>query len=104
MCNRVGSTFTPQLAEAIPTRRITTDDLERDKVIAQRIALFSWVEEKHLDVPDGPECGGFLMFAQQGSSLRQVLMTQFIDCLTRNAEDKSLQSTPRQVDLHSQLL
>ena len=68
------STFTPQLAEAIPPRPITTDDLERDRVLAQRIALFGWIEEKHLDIPcdddEGPENTkstrhGFMMFAQQ---------------------------------------
>lgn len=58
-------TFIPQLAEAIPPRPITTDDLERDRILAQRIALFDWIEEKHLEVPEGPDSRGFLMFAQQ---------------------------------------
>lgn len=60
------STFIPQLAEAQPPRQVTTDDLERDRILAQRIALFGWVEEKHLDVPEPTGSGGFLMFAQQG--------------------------------------
>ncbi|TFK29629.1 hypothetical protein FA15DRAFT_690940 [Coprinopsis marcescibilis] len=58
-------TFTPQLAQANPPRPITTDDLEKDKVLAQRIALFGWIEEKHLDIPEGEGSKGFLMFAQQ---------------------------------------
>ncbi|THH05985.1 hypothetical protein EW145_g4397 [Phellinidium pouzarii] len=58
-------TFTPQVAEADPPRPITTDDLERDRILAQRIALFGWVEEKHLEVPEGTDSRGFLMFAQQ---------------------------------------
>ena len=58
-------TFTPQLARAVPPRPITTDDLERDRVLAQRIALFGWLEEKHLDVPEGEGSKGFMMFAQQ---------------------------------------
>ncbi|KAH8110825.1 hypothetical protein DFH11DRAFT_1618962 [Phellopilus nigrolimitatus] len=58
-------TFTPQLAEAEPPRPVTTDDLERDRILAQRVALFGWIEEKHLDVPEGPDSRGFLMFAQQ---------------------------------------
>jgi hypothetical protein len=49
-----------------PPRPITTDDLERDRVLSQRIALFSWVEENHLDIPEGEGSKGFLMFAQQG--------------------------------------
>lgn len=60
------STFTPQVARAIPPRPITADDLERDRVLSQRIALFGWVEEKHLDIPEGEGSKGFLMFAQQG--------------------------------------
>jgi len=35
-------------------------------VLSQRIALFGWLEEKHLDVPEGEGSKGFLMFAQQG--------------------------------------
>ena len=60
------STFTPQLPRLIPPRQVTTDDLERDRVLAQRIALFGWIEEKHLDVPEEDGSKGFLMFAQQG--------------------------------------
>ncbi|RXW24812.1 hypothetical protein EST38_g1017 [Candolleomyces aberdarensis] len=58
-------TFTPQLEIAQPPRPITTDDLERDKVLSQRIALFGWIEEKHLDIPEGEGGKGFMMFAQQ---------------------------------------
>ena len=61
------STFTPQLPLVTPPRPITTDDLERDRVLSQRIALFGWLEEKHLDVPEGEGGKGFLMFAEQGS-------------------------------------
>ncbi|KAF8809504.1 hypothetical protein BYT27DRAFT_7094447 [Phlegmacium glaucopus] len=58
-------TFTPRLAHANPPRPITTDDLERDRVLSQRIALFGWLEETHLDIPEGEGSKGFLMFAQQ---------------------------------------
>ncbi|PPQ78679.1 hypothetical protein CVT25_010700 [Psilocybe cyanescens] len=58
-------TFTPQLAHANPPRPITTDDLERDRVLSQRIALFGWLEERHLDIPEGEGSKGFLMFAEQ---------------------------------------
>ncbi|KAF8075130.1 hypothetical protein FPV67DRAFT_1409004 [Lyophyllum atratum] len=58
-------TFTPQVVHAIPSRPITADDLERDRVLSQRIALFGWIEEKHLDVPEGEGSAGFLLFAQQ---------------------------------------
>ncbi|OSD05507.1 hypothetical protein PYCCODRAFT_1432665 [Trametes coccinea BRFM310] len=58
-------TFTPQVAKAVPPRPVTADDLERDRVLSQRIALFKWIEPKHLDVPEGEGSEGFLMFAQQ---------------------------------------
>ena len=60
------STFTPQVARMVPPRPVTADDLERDRVLSQRIALFGWIEETHLDVPEGEGSKGFLMFAQQG--------------------------------------
>jgi hypothetical protein len=59
----IDSTFTPQL---VPSQPITTDDLERDAVFSQRVRLFGWIREKHLDVPEGEASQGFLGFAQQG--------------------------------------
>ena len=61
----MNSTFTPQL---VPSQPITTDDLERDAVFSQRVRLFGWIREKHLDVPEGEASQGFLGFAQQGES------------------------------------
>ncbi|KAK2462714.1 hypothetical protein APHAL10511_005232 [Amanita phalloides] len=58
-------TFTPQVALAVPPRRYNPDDLERDRVLAQRISLFGWVEETHLDVPVGEGSEGFISFAVQ---------------------------------------
>ncbi|KAI0954723.1 hypothetical protein AcW1_006520 [Taiwanofungus camphoratus] len=58
-------TFTPQVARMVPPRPVTVDDLERDRVLSQRISLFRWIEPKHLDVPEGEGSEGFLMFAQQ---------------------------------------
>ncbi|KAI0091528.1 hypothetical protein BDY19DRAFT_983844 [Irpex rosettiformis] len=58
-------TFTPQIARMVPPRPITADDLERDHILEQRIALFRWIEPNHLDIPDKHGREGFLMFAQQ---------------------------------------
>ncbi|KAK7677585.1 hypothetical protein QCA50_019396 [Cerrena zonata] len=58
-------TFSPQLIRMVPPRPVTTDDLERDRVLSQRIGLFGWIEPKHLDVPEGEGSEGFLMFAEQ---------------------------------------
>lgn len=66
------STFTPQIDRN--TRPVTTDDLERDHVLRQRIRLFGWVEEKHLDVPTGEGSQGFMTFAQKGPNLSHPLL------------------------------
>ncbi|KAG1725754.1 hypothetical protein EDB19DRAFT_1754410 [Suillus lakei] len=65
-------TYTPCLPLLTPPRPVTADDLERDRVLSQRIALFSWVRPPHLDIPelesddnDGNGTTGFLEFAQQ---------------------------------------
>jgi hypothetical protein len=58
-------TFTPQMARSNPPRPITTDDLERDRVLSQRISLFGWIQPAHLDVPTAEGTNGFLLFAQQ---------------------------------------
>lgn len=66
-------TYTPCLPLLTPPRPVTADDLERDRVLSQRIALFSWVRPRHLDIPelesdDNDGNGnntGFLEFAQQ---------------------------------------
>ncbi|KDN47098.1 hypothetical protein RSAG8_03875, partial [Rhizoctonia solani AG-8 WAC10335] len=42
-------TFTPQILRS--GRPVTTDDLERDRVLKQRIALFQWIRPEHLDIP-----------------------------------------------------
>lgn len=47
------------------THPITTDDLERDFVLYERIRIFSWVREQHLDVPCSESSQGFLAFAEQ---------------------------------------
>ncbi|KAH8103956.1 hypothetical protein BXZ70DRAFT_1005506 [Cristinia sonorae] len=58
-------TFTPQVIRMVPPRPVTSDDLERDRVLSQRIALFTWIQPEHLDVPEGEGREGFMMFAQQ---------------------------------------
>lgn len=52
---------------------VTTDDLERDGVLSQRIRLFGWVRAKHLDVPEGEASQGFLAFAEQGACVRPAV-------------------------------
>jgi hypothetical protein len=43
------------------------EDVERDEVLAQKIRIYSWVKEEHLDIPPvGPNGHRFLNLAQQG--------------------------------------
>ena len=43
------------------------EDVERDEVLAQKIRIYSWVKEDHLDIPPvGPNGHRFLNLAQQG--------------------------------------
>ncbi|KAI1806661.1 hypothetical protein F4811DRAFT_119628 [Daldinia bambusicola] len=42
------------------------EDVERDEVLAQKINIYSWVREEHLDIPPTTESGKrFLVLAQQ---------------------------------------
>ncbi|KAG6336024.1 hypothetical protein ID866_3059 [Astraeus odoratus] len=63
-------TFVPNLPLLSPPRPVTADDLERDRVLTQRIELFKWVKPLHLDTAelqnDDPLVAGFLDFARQG--------------------------------------
>ena len=43
------------------------EDVERDEVLAQRISIYGWVREEHLDIPPVGDSGRrFLTLAQQG--------------------------------------
>ena len=68
----------------VPPRPVTTDDLERDRVLSQRIALFKWVEPHHLDIPEGPGFEGFLMFAQQGRDVVTDIQCSFDGIFLQN--------------------
>jgi hypothetical protein len=61
---RKNSTFTPRMDKSM--RPVTTDDLEKDQVLEQRIILFSWIRLEHLDLPSEEGSQGFLSFAQKG--------------------------------------
>ena len=42
------------------------EDVERDEILAQKIRIYSWVREKHLDIPEvGAQGKRFLTLAQQ---------------------------------------
>lgn len=46
------------------------EDIERDEVLAQKMRIYSWVKEEHLDIPPvGNQGRRFLNLAQQGECL-----------------------------------
>lgn len=46
------------------------EDVERDEILAQKIRIYSWVREEHLDIPPvGPQGRRFLNLAQQGEEV-----------------------------------
>ena len=45
------------------------EDIERDEILAQKVRIYGWVQEKHLDIPPIGDSGRrFLMLAQQGEA------------------------------------
>ncbi|KAG0341936.1 hypothetical protein BG004_005844 [Podila humilis] len=48
----------------------TTDDAERDEVLNQKIRIFRWIREEHLDIPNSPHNEAYLNNAQ--SELKKI--------------------------------
>ncbi|KAG0024245.1 hypothetical protein BGZ81_007763 [Podila clonocystis] len=48
----------------------TTDDAERDEVLNQKIRIFRWISEEHLDIPHSPHNEAYLNNAQ--SELKKI--------------------------------
>ena len=49
------------------------EDIERDDILGQKIRIYGWVEEIHLDIPPVDESGRrFLSLAQQGTYKRRL--------------------------------
>ncbi|KAG1144191.1 hypothetical protein G6F37_006476 [Rhizopus arrhizus] len=44
----------------------TTDDKERDEILYQKISIFRWIRERHLDIPETEHNDAFFTFAQSG--------------------------------------
>jgi hypothetical protein len=43
------------------------EDVERDEILAQKVSIYGWVREEHLDIaPVGESGRRFLLLAQQG--------------------------------------
>lgn len=43
------------------------EDVERDEILAQKVSIYGWIKEEHLDIPPVADSGKrFLLLAQQG--------------------------------------
>lgn len=50
------------------------EDIERDEILAQKVRIYGWVQEKHLDIrPIGDSGRRFLILAQQGEASLSIL-------------------------------
>lgn len=68
------------------------EDIERDDVLAQKMKIYSWVREEHLDIPPVNNHGRrFLNLAQQGES--QAIPSWYLSDMRRTLENKWLSST-----------
>ena len=44
------------------------EDVERDDILAQKVSIYGWIKEEHLDIPPVGDSGKrFLILAQQGT-------------------------------------
>lgn len=85
------------------------EDVERDDILAQKVRIYSWIREPHLDIPPiGSNGRRFLSLAQQGGRSQKNLFTRHIyhdsNILSRTLENKRLSSTQRQSHMHTELL
>ncbi|RYO78528.1 hypothetical protein DL763_009605 [Monosporascus cannonballus] len=75
------------------------EDVERDEVLGQKISIYGWVREEHLDIPPVGESGRrFLTLAQQGEAPRDKIICVLNCCkvifglLKHNKSDSSADS------------
>jgi hypothetical protein len=60
------------------------EDVERDEILAQKVGIYGWIKEEHLDIPAVGDSGKrFLILAQQGKSDRCLLEQHDFNIFTR---------------------
>ena len=71
------------------------EDIERDEILAQKVRIYGWVQEEHLDIPAVGESGKrFLLLAQQGMLYSADLA---LICLheSRDSQNENLSGSTR---------
>ena len=80
------------------------EDIERDEILAQKVRIYGWVQEEHLDIPAVGESGKrFLLLAQQGMLHFVGLMLICLHAI-RDPQDEDLSGSTRQDNLCIKLL
>lgn len=123
--NRLYSqTFSPAIPSAVPASTAKSkqkpldrliergrtgqhqEDIERDEVLSQKVRIYGWVREEHLDILPVNDSGlRFLALAQKGMSYLHRKSLSWPDlCDKRTAEDQLIPSTKRQNHMCSELL
>jgi Rab5 GDP/GTP exchange factor len=78
------------------------EDVERDEILAQKVGIYSWVREEHLDIkPLNDKGKKFLVLAQQGLFFIAVKDTSKDSRIT---QDRQLSSAPGQGHLRLEFL
>ena len=55
------------------------EDIERDEILAQKVRIYGWIQESHLDIPSiGDNGRRFLTLAQQGKASHSISQRQLI--------------------------
>ena len=56
------------------------EDVERDDILAQKVSIYGWIKEEHLEIPPVGDSGKrFLILAQQGEPRSESLMAIYLD-------------------------
>jgi len=81
------------------------EDVERDDILTQKINIYAWIREEHLDIPSSNDSGKrFLKLAQQGKSSSARLVSGRGAHHYRTAEDQIVSSAQGQDHLRVELL
>ena len=81
------------------------EDVERDDILAQKVSIYGWIKEEHLEIPPVGDSGKrFLILAQQGELPPENLISVRADDHYRASQNQNIQGPSRQNHLCSQLL
>ncbi|PVZ97184.1 hypothetical protein BB558_006874 [Smittium angustum] len=63
----------------------STDDSAKDKVLREKMSLFRWIKESHLDIPSGAQNSSFIEFARAVSNVQYISRFRSADKLQSEA-------------------